>query len=124
MESSQSTQLQLANACVCQDQPGSSTSETLFKHPMIVDTQEETRAKYAERRARNNQAVRKSRCKRKEKYEKLQDEARNVLEFNRLLRGQLMNFYTVLSIAVPPDSELLKQSDAANYIDHVLQKEK
>ena len=101
---------------------------------MIVDTQEETRAKYAERRARNNQAVRKSRCKRKEKYEKvcliaflqilkpflqLQDEARNVLEFNRLLRGQLMNFYTVLSIAVPPDSELLKQSDAGKNNDNI-----
>ena len=42
-----------------------------IQEPMDISTHVQSQADYVERRARNNLAVRKSRCKKKEKYEKV-----------------------------------------------------
>ena len=95
--------------------------ETKFQQSMEISPIE-SEASYAQRRIRNNMAVQKSRCKKKQKYEELCDEARDSLEFNKWIRLQLLQFYKEVPMSIPPESALLKQTDAATYIEHTLSK--
>ena len=47
---------------------------------------------------------------------KLCDEARDTLEFNKYIRQQLLDFYKEVPMLIPPESALLKQTDAGEFL--------
>lgn len=89
---------------------------------MLEPFTEKARLDYLEKRARNNRAVRKSRSKRKDKFDTLIKEATRTLAFNTWIRKQLVEIYKSGLVTIPDNSLIWKSSDAANYIKETLDK--
>ena len=100
------------------------------KPSLMLDTfSEKDRLDYLEKRARNNRAVRKSRSKRKDKYDtvstnklfllvieifQLIKEATRTLAFNTWIRKQLVDIYKTGLVTIPDNSLIWKSSDAGS----------
>ena len=107
------------------------TTNNFCKPSMMLETfTEKDRLDYLEKRARNNRAVRKSRSKRKDKYDtvniyiykfvfenyfKLIKEATRTLAFNTWIRKQLVEIYKTGLVTIPDNSLIWKSSDAGWY---------